>query len=107
VAAPALPDALKAAAQAFFDGSYADVIRLLPAEQVATIDQRFRIHGHIVRAAALFALYQRSGAADASLRDQAQREVEQSRTLDASFQPNPSAFSPRVLAFFRGAAVQP
>ena len=107
LATPTLPDPLRAAAQAFFDGSYADVIRLLPADQLAGIDQRFRIHGHIVRAAALFALYQRSGGADASLRDQAQQEVEQSHTLDPSFQPNPAAFSPRFLAFFRGAAIQP
>ena len=103
VEAPTLPGALRAAAQAFFDGSYADAVRLLPADQVAAIDQRFRIHGHVVRAAALFALYQRSGGADASLRDQARQEVEQSHALDPSFQPNPSAFSPRFLAFFRGA----
>lgn len=103
VEAPTLPGALRAAAQAFFDGSYADAVRLLPADQVASIDQRFRIHGHVVRAAALFALYQRSGGADASLRDQARQEVEQSRALDPSFQPNPSAFSPRFVAFFRGA----
>jgi hypothetical protein len=103
VEAPALPGALRAAAQAFFDGSYTDAVRLLPADQVAAIDQRFRIHGHVVRAAALFALYQRTGGTDASLRDQAQQEVQQSHALDPSFQPNPSAFSPRFLAFFRGA----
>ena len=103
LATPTLPDSLKAAAQAFFDGSYADAIRLLPADQVEAIDLRFRIHGHVVRAAALFALFQRSGSADASLRDQALREVEQSRTIDPSFQPNPAAFSPRFVAFFRGA----
>ena len=107
VAAPSLPGVLRAAAQAFFDGSYADAVRLLPADQVAAIDQRFRIHGHIVRAAALFALYQRSGGADASLREQARREVEQSRALDPAFQPNPAAFSPRFLAFFSGATAQP
>jgi len=103
IATPTLPDSLKAAAQAFFDGSYADAIRLLPADQVESIDLRFRIHGHVVRAAALFAQFQRSGSADASLRDQALREVEQSRAIDPSFQPNPAAFSPRFVAFFRGA----
>jgi hypothetical protein len=103
VEAPALPGVLRAAAQAFFDGSYADAVRLLPADQVGAIDQRFRIHGHVVRAAALFALYQRSGGADGSLRNQAQQEVAQSHALDPSFQPNPSAFSPRFLAFFRAA----
>ena len=102
LAVPTLPESLKAAAQAFFDGSYADAVRLLPSADIEAIDRRFRIHGYVVRAAALFGLYQRSGGADTSLRDQALREIEQSRAIDPAFQPNPAAFSPRFLSFFRG-----
>jgi hypothetical protein len=106
LAVPTLPESLKAAAQAFFNGAYADTVQRLPSDQVETIDRQFRIHGYVLRAAALFGLYQSSGGKDASLRDQALREVAQSRAIDPSFQPNPSAFSPRFVAFFRGAPGQ-
>jgi hypothetical protein len=61
-----------------------------------------------VRAAALYALFQYSGGRDDSLRTQARQAADDALRLVPDFQPNPAAFSPRFVAFFReGASAAP
>jgi hypothetical protein len=97
---PVVPDSLKAAAQALFDGRYAQVLATLPIETADSLDKPLRIHAHVIRAAALFALYTYSGDTNDVLRAQARQEVEACRTLDEAFRPDPDAFAPRFIDFF-------
>jgi hypothetical protein len=99
-----VPDQVRNAAQALFDGRYRDVVALLPAQSMAVIEMPFKTHAHVIRAAALFALYEYSGAADRALVTEARRESDACRSLDPDFRPDPQAFSPRFIAFFLGPA---
>ena len=66
-----LPDVLARAAQAFFDARYADVLATMTIETANAIEVPLRVHALVIRAAALFALYEYSGARDNALRTQA------------------------------------
>jgi hypothetical protein len=60
-----------------------------------------QLHVHLFRAAALHALFVRSREADSSLRAQALAEVEACRRIDSAFEPDPRAFTPTFISFFR------
>jgi hypothetical protein len=97
---PDLPDALRRAAQAFFEARYQDVLNALPQDAAGAIPMTLRIHAHVIRSAALFALFEYSGATDDTLRTQARQEADLARGIDAAFQPRIDAFSPRFIKFF-------
>ena len=94
---------LEEGARLFFRGDYQQAVASLSSDRFSG-DVPLRLHVHLFRAASLFALYARSGGADASLRDQAQAEVNQCRQLDPDFVPDERHFSPQFLAFYRGTA---
>lgn len=99
-----VPDALKLAANALFEARYQDVLNALSREAAGSIDAQLRIHAHVIRAAALFALYEYSGASNDTLRAQAIEETQFARNLDSTFQPRSEAFSPRFISFFLATA---
>ncbi|HEX5110266.1 MAG TPA: hypothetical protein VFV95_17570 [Vicinamibacterales bacterium] len=100
VVTPAIPDVLRAAAQAFFDGRYDEVARVLTDDALQSMTTPLRVHAHTLRAASLFARYEYSNRRDESLRAAARVNVDASRRLDPAFQPNPAAFAPKFIAFF-------
>jgi len=100
VAIPVVPDALRTAAQAFFDGRYDEVVKTLTDDAVQSMTMPLRVHAHALRAASLFARYEYSNRRDESLRATARQDVDAARRLDPLFQPNPAAFAPKFIAFF-------
>jgi hypothetical protein len=60
-----------------------------------------QVHAHVFRAAALYALFVRSGESNEQLRTQALAEIARTKQLDASFQPSSRAFSPRFLSLYK------
>jgi hypothetical protein len=64
-------------------------------------DVPLQVHAHVFRAAALFALFVRSGESNAQLRTEALAEIARTKQLNASFQPSPRAFSPRFLSLYQ------
>jgi tetratricopeptide (TPR) repeat protein len=100
VVTPAIPDVLRAAAQAFFDGRYDEVVKTLTDDALQSMMPPLRVHAHALRAASLFARYEYSNRRDESLRVAARANVDASRRLDPAFQPNPAAFAPKFIAFF-------
>ena len=95
-----LPDVLARAAQALFDARYADVLTTMTIETANAIEMPLRVHALVIRAAALFALYEYSGASDNALRTRARESADMGRRLDSSFRPNTAVFSPRFITFF-------
>jgi hypothetical protein len=69
-------------------------------ETANAIEVPLRVHALVIRAAALFALYEYSGARDNALRTQARESADMGRRLDSSFRPNTAVFSPRFITFF-------
>jgi hypothetical protein len=101
----AIPTSLKTAARHLFAGEYEQTLNVLTDAAVNAIAEvRWRIHAHLFRAAALFALYVRSSETSDELRGQARREVVACRSIDAAFEPDAATFSPRFLEFFRAPA---
>jgi hypothetical protein len=92
---------LREASRLFFAGDYASTLSVL--DRVPS-DIPLQLHAHLFRAAALLALYQRSGGKDDSLRARAQVEVDQCKQLDPAFAPDSGMFPPRFIAFYRGTA---
>lgn len=91
-------------AKLFFDGDYQQVVSALASGEDLAPDVPLRLHVHLFRAAALHALFLRSGERDQSLRTQAVAEVEHCKAIDSAFQPNGQAFSPRFLRFYQSVA---
>jgi hypothetical protein len=92
--------ALEEGARQFFAGEYQKLLTTLdPNAGLSGIP--LQLHVHLFRAAALHALYVRSGETDPSLRTRALAEIEQCRRIHAAFQPDARAFGPRFLAFYR------
>jgi hypothetical protein len=60
-----------------------------------------QVHAHVFRAAALYALFVRSGETNQELRTQALAEIARSKQLDATFQPNTRVFAPRFLTLYQ------
>jgi hypothetical protein len=68
---------------------------------VGRSDVPMLLHAHVFRAASLYALFVRSGETNQTLRAQALAEIERSKQLNPSFQPNPRAFSPRFVNLYQ------
>ncbi len=88
-------------ARLFFAGQYqAALTALAPADGFGP-DVPLQVHGRVLRAAALHALYVRSGQTDQSLRARALEEIERCRSLNPEFVPSAAMFSPSFMAFFQ------
>jgi hypothetical protein len=96
--------ALAEGARLFFAGEYQQSLAVLSPATGFSPDVPLRLHIHLFRAAALYALFIRSDPQDAALRTKALAEVEECHRIDPDFQPDSRAFSPSFLAFFRSVA---
>jgi hypothetical protein len=67
----------------------------------AQSDSPLKVHAHVFRAAALYALFVRSGESNDQLRNDALAEIARTKQLNASFQPSPRAFPPRFLSLYQ------
>jgi hypothetical protein len=102
-------ESLEEGARLYLAGDYQKALTALEP-LVGRNDVPMLHHAHVFRAASLYALYVRSGESNQTLRAQALAEIEQSKQLNPSFQPNPRAFSPRFLTLYQtggAAASQP
>lgn len=86
-------------ARLFFAGEYDQALGVLDPEKLR--DVPLQMHVHLFRAAALYALYVRSGEKDQARRAEALAEVARCKQLSPAFQPNPRAFAPRFISFFQ------
>ncbi len=86
-------------ARLFFAGEYEQVLATLDPERLN--DVPLQLHVHLFRAAALYALYVRSGEKDQAHRTQALAEVQKCKQLSPGFQPAGRAFAPRFISFFQ------
>ena len=93
--------ALVEGARLFFTGQYQAALVALEAADRFGPEVPLRVHGHLLRAAALHALYVRSGQADQSLRARALQELERCRSLNPEFVPSAERFSPAFITFFQ------
>jgi hypothetical protein len=96
------PEALAAAAGAFFAGDYERAETLLSG--LDSGEARLRAHAALLRAATRLALYLVGGEADAALLAEARQDVEACRRADPNCSPLPGAFSPRFVEFFTAEA---
>jgi chemotaxis regulatin CheY-phosphate phosphatase CheZ len=94
--------ALEQAARLYFEGEYQQVLSSLDPLGSA-IDVTFQVHVHLFRAAALYALYVRSGETNQKFRSDALAAVQRCQEIDPAFQPSARAFSPRFVSFFKDA----
>ncbi len=104
-AAPAAggpPDFLRTAAIAFFSARYQDVLSALASEDPA--GDKARMHSHLFRAAALYALHLLEAGQDATRLAQAEAAVRACRTIDATLRPPAEGFSPSFVRFFESVA---
>jgi hypothetical protein len=93
---------LEEGARLYFAGEYQQALDRL--EPLMTMkDVPLQLHAHLFRAAALYALYIRSGESTQSLRNDALAAIQRCREIDSAFQPDARAFSPRFISFFQGA----
>jgi hypothetical protein len=101
-------ESLEEGARLYLQGDYQKALTALEP-LVGRNDVPMLLHTHVFRAASLYALFVRSGESNQALRTQALAEIEQSKRLNPSFQPNPRAFSPRFVSLYQngGAASQP
>jgi len=96
-----VPAALAEGARLFFAGEYEQAASVLNPEGGFATDTPLQLHVHLFRAAASYALFLRSREADKSLLARALTEVEACRQIDSGFQPDPRAFTPKFITFFR------
>jgi hypothetical protein len=84
----------------FLNGEYQQALTALDGF-TGQGDAPLQVHAHIFRAAALYALFVRSGEVNTQLRADALAEIARTKQLNSSFQPSPRAFSPRFLSLYR------
>jgi hypothetical protein len=84
----------------FLSGEYQQALSALEP-LTGQSDVPLQVHAHVFRAAALYALFVRSGETNADLRTQALAEIVRTKQLNSSFQPSPRAFSPRFLSLYQ------
>jgi hypothetical protein len=101
-AKPGPPAVLLAAARAYSVGDYQTVVSLLAKPDLP--DPKAVLQARLLRAASRHALYLLGGEHDSDLLRQATEDARTCRRLDARFSPDPIAFSPRFLAFYRNAS---
>jgi hypothetical protein len=94
-------EALEQGARHYFNGEYQQAAAALAAGEALETDVALRLHFHLLRAAALYELFLRSGGTDERLQAQASEEVRHSKSIDSAFQPDARAFSPRFLTFYQ------
>ena len=92
-------ESLEEGARLYLNGEYQQALSALEPLTSQT-DVPLHVHAHVFRAAALYALFVRSGESNAQLRKDALAEIAQTKQLNASFQPSPRAFSPRFLSLY-------
>jgi tetratricopeptide (TPR) repeat protein len=95
----AVPADLLAGAEAYFGGRYDQAVKRL--DQASGLWGRSAAQAALLRGAARFALFRMGGEKDPSLRAQAAGDVSACRRADTTLQPDPGAFSPEFVAFFR------
>ena len=93
-------ESLEEGVRAYLNGEYQQALSALEPLTGQT-DVPLQVHAHVVRAAALYALFVRSGESNAQMRNDALAEIAQTKQLNASFQPSPRAFSPRFLSLYQ------
>ena len=91
---------LEEGARLYLSGEYQQAVSALEP-LVGQTDLAMRIHAHVFRAAALYALFVRSGESNQQLRTQALAEIAQSKQLNSSFQPSARVFAPRFLSLYQ------
>jgi hypothetical protein len=94
--------ALELGARHYLAGEYQQSLSALEP-LVNRPDVRLQVHLHLFRAASLYALYVRSGETDQALRTNALAAIQRCKEIDSALQPDPRAFSPRFVSFFRNA----
>lgn len=92
------PEALRAAARAYFNGDYGAVLGALSGQELE--DEAVAAQALLFRAAARYALYLLGGEQEEALAEEAREEVAFCRRLAPDLAPDPAAFSPRFVAFF-------
>jgi tetratricopeptide (TPR) repeat protein len=103
--APApLSEAFQTGAALFFTGRYEQAVAALTDDLAAQVPDAVRPDFYAFRAAANFALYERSGRAiereSESRKIMAIDDVRRCKTLKSDFRPDQSTFSPRFIEFF-------
>ena len=93
-------ESLEEGVRAYLNGEYQQALSALEPLTGQT-EVPLQVHAHVVRAAALYALFVRSGETNAQLRTDALAEIARTKQLNASFQPSPRAFSPRFLSLYQ------
>jgi hypothetical protein len=93
-------ESLEEGVRLYLNGEYQQALSALEP-LTGQADVPLLVHAHVVRAAALYALFVRSGESNARLRTDALAEIARTKQLNASFQPSPRAFSPRFLSLYQ------
>jgi hypothetical protein len=93
-------ESLEEGVRLYLNGEYQQAVSALEPLTGQT-NVPLQVHAHVVRAAALYALFVRSGESNAQLRTDALAEIARTKQLNASFQPSPRAFSPRFLSLYQ------
>lgn len=93
------PAALTAAAAAYLDGDYSGVLIALAESEFAS--GKATAHAHLLKAAALYSMYQATGAEDEALLEGARTEVLACQRADSQQIPPIAVFSPSFLSFFQ------
>jgi len=99
-----VPPPIMDGARRYFEGRYEEALQVLTDELANGTPMPLQAHVHVLQAAALYALYVRSGETDAALRARARAAADACLSRDPAFQPNPAAFAPRFISFFLGKA---
>ncbi|MCG8461574.1 MAG: hypothetical protein MI919_35280, partial [Holophagales bacterium] len=94
------PPELRRAVEAFLDSEYARASRLLGSASFTA--PKAKAAAHLLRAAAVYALYLEGGGEDGALLRLARLEAERWRAEPAGIRASAGAFSPPVLAFLEG-----
>jgi len=95
-----LPQILRNGVQQFFDAQYPEALNTLSTDIVDPIDTPLQLQMNLFRAAARFAIHERSGKADEL--EKARQEVREIKKSDPSFEPDPRVFTPHFINFFKG-----
>jgi hypothetical protein len=95
-----VPESLEQGVRLYLNGDYQQALSALEP-LTAQSDMPLKVHAHVFRAAALYALFVRSGESNDQLRNDALAEIARTKQLNASFQPSPRAFPPRFLSLYQ------
>jgi tetratricopeptide (TPR) repeat protein len=91
--------ALIEGARLFLAGDYDRTLEALDPARLG--DGPLQAHAHVLRAAAHYALFVRSGEKDRAAQAHAVAEIERVKQINPDFEPDARAFAPRFIRFFR------